>query len=200
MIMAAVGMGMTLLGASANKKAAAKSMQAQATADTAGRRATANSMIASVHSQNAKVDEMKRSVELIGIQGKADAVMRKESYNEMMATSMVMGAASGRALNEGSTDAIFNKSQSDYMWDQMWNKNNQEISEAAMYQDMENIYQAGATSLMLGGEQLGVDRLRSMAGQESQAAAMQTSFNNTMTGMVNSYASSYGDTLFGKGL
>lgn len=200
MVMAAIGIGMTLLGASANNKAAEQSMQATAKADAASRRATANSQIAAVHSQNAKVDELKRSVEIMGMQGKADAVLRKESYNDMMATSMVMGAASGRALNEGSTAAIFDKSHSDMMWDQMWTKNNQEISEAAMYRDMENVYQAGATSLMLGGEALGVSALRSEAGMDNQAAAAQQTFNNAVTGAVTSYANAYGDTLFGKAL
>ncbi len=195
--MALAGMGMSLLGASANKKAAEKSMQAQASADTASRRATANSMIASVHSQNAKVNDLKRSVEIMQMQGKADAVLRKESYNEMMATSMVMGAASGRALNEGSTASIMDKSNSDYMWDQMWAKTGIEISEAAMYQDMEEIYKAGATSLLLGKEQLQVARLGSMAGQSNTAAAAQMAFNNTLVKVGQSAINNYGSSLFG---
>ncbi len=197
MVMAAIGMGVSLLGASANNKAAQKSLEAQAAADTASRRATASSMIASVNSQNAKVDELKRSVDIMQLQGKADSLIRKESYNDTMALSMVMGAASGRVFGEGSMDAIFDKSESDYMWDQLWAKNSQEISEAAMYRDMENIYEAGQTSLMLGREQLEVARLGSMAGQENTAAAAQQAFNNTLTSGVKSITSNYGDSLFG---
>jgi len=199
MILAAVGMGMSLLGASANKKAAQKAMRAQATADTAARKATAASMIATVHSQNAKVKELQRANDIMQMQGKADAMIRQEDYNDTMATAMVMGAASGRVFGQGSMDAIMDKSESDFMWDQMWAKNSLEISEAALHQDMKNVYQAGANSLLLGREQLEVARLGSMAGQQNTAAQAQAAFNNSITGMVNSYAKSYGDTLFGKG-
>jgi len=197
MYMAALGMGLSLLGASSNKKAAEKSMRAQATADTAARKATASSMIAQVNSQNAKVKELERTGEIMQMQGKADAVIRKENYNQTQSMAMVMGAASGRVFGEGSVSTIMDKSRSDFMWDQLWAKNSLEISEAALEQDKQNIYQAGSTSLMLGQQELEVSRLGSMAGQQNTAAAAQNAFNNTLIQGVNSYANTYGDTLFG---
>lgn len=198
MYMAALGMGLSLLGASSNKKAAERSMKAQAAADTAARQATASSMIAQVSSQNSKVKELERAGEIMQMQGKADAVIRKEAYNETQSMAMVMGAVSGRVFGSGSMETIMDKSKSDYMWDQLWAKNSLEISEAALEQDKLNIYQAGATSLMLGQQELEVARLGSMAGQQNTAAAAQNAFNNTLIGGVQSYASNYGDTLFGK--
>jgi len=199
MIMAAVGMGVSLLGAASNKKAAQRAMRAQAVADTASRQTTAKSMIASVHSQNAKVEELKRMDEMMQMQGKADAVIRKEDYNDMAATQLVMGAASGRVVSDagGSIGKIIEKSENDFMWDQMWNANIQEISQAALYQDMKNIYQAGATSLVLGRNELEVARLGSMAGQTNTAAAAQQSFNNALVGGAKSVINNYGDSILG---
>lgn len=193
----AVAVGSTalsLFGANENKKSAQKSMAAQATADTASRVATANSMIASVHSQNAKALQLERNVDIMRMQGKADGVMRADTYNEMAATAMVMGAASGRVFGEGSMQAIMDKSSEDYMWDKMWAKNSLEISEAAVFQDIENVFEAGATSLMLGTEQLEVARLGSMAGQANTAAAAQQAFNNTLVGVGQNYLNTYGST------
>ena len=68
-----------------------------------------------------------------------------------------------------------------------------------MYRDMENIYQAGANSLMLGREQLEVSRLGSMAGAQNTASAAQQAFNNTLVKGGQSMISSYGDSLFQKG-
>lgn len=192
----------SVVQAGQNAKAAGKAMRAQAAVDTASRRATANSMIAAVHSQNAKVKELQRMDEMMTMQAKADSLIRKESYNDTAAMQLVMGAASGRATNEGSVSAIMNKSHSDFMWDNMWAENIKEISQAALYQDMENIYQAGSNSLLLGGEQLGVARLGSQAGQANTAAAAQQAFNNTIMSGVKSTASAYGGSimnLFQKG-
>ncbi len=192
-------MGVSLLGAASNKKAAQRAMRAQAVADTASRQTTAKSMIASVHSQNAKVEELKRMDEMMQMQGKADAVIRKEDYNDMAATQLVMGAASGRVVSDagGSIGKIIEKSENDFMWDQMWNANIQEISQAALYQDMKNIYQAGATSLVLGRNELEVARLGSMAGQTNTAAAAQQSFNNALVGGAKSVINNYGDSILG---
>lgn len=194
--LSAVSMGLSLFGANQNAKAAQKAMNQQAVVDTASRKATANSMIASVNSQNAKVDSMKRSVEIMQMQAKADGLIRLENYNEMAASAMVMGAASGRVMNEGSLGAIFDKSKSDFMWDNMWSRTGAEINEAAVYQDIENIYEAGSTSLMLGKEQLGVSRLGSMAGQQNTAAQAQQAFNNTLVSSGQSVLKNYGSGLF----
>lgn len=184
----------SLAGASANSKAAGRAMRAKAKADEAGRAATASSMIASVHSQNAKVEELEKVSEMVAMQGKADAMIRKENYNDVQSMAMVMGAASGRVLGEGSVDAIFTKSKSDFMWDNMWAQNSQDITQAAIEQDKANIYRAGATSLLLGEEQLGVARLGSMAGGENTAGAAQQVFNNSMMNVASSYLSTYGET------
>ena len=201
-VTAAVAVGsaaMSLAGASANKKAAGKAMRAQATADTAGRRATASGMIASVSSQNAKVERLTRSGELMEMQGKADGVIRRENYNEVQAMALVMGAASGRVTSHGSLESIRSKSESDFMWDEMWATNATKISKAAIEADKYNIYNAGSTSLMLGKEQLEVARLGSMAGQENTSAAAQQAFNNTLVSAGQSVVSSYGSSLFSKG-
>ena len=196
MIMAAVGLGVSLIGASANNKAAQKSMRAQAKADEASRRATANSMIAQTQAQNWKVKEMERMGQIMAMQGKADAMIRTENYNDVQAMAMVMGAASGRTTGSGSVGAIMDKSNSDYMWDQMWAANSLTISQAALEQDKANIYRAGSTSLMLGKEQLGVARLGSMAGQQNTAANAQQAFNNTMVSAGQSVLNNYGSSLF----
>ena len=60
MWMAAVGLGVSLLGANANKKAAQKAMNNQAVVDQASRVASANSMIAQTTSQNYKAEELTR--------------------------------------------------------------------------------------------------------------------------------------------
>lgn len=188
------GMALNAYGANQSAKASQKALEAQARADEAGRAATANSMIASVNSQNGKVTTLKRNLEIVQMQSKADGLMRKESYNEMAATAMVMGAASGRIMGEGSIDSIFDKSKSDFMWDEMWSKTGLEITEAAVAQDIKTVYESGATSLLLGGEQLSVARLGSMAGQSNTAAAAQTAFNNTLirggTSLLNNYGTS----------
>ena len=194
MIVEAVGLGLSLFGASANKKAAEASMRAQAAADQASRVATANSMIAQVSSQNAQAEQLQRTSEIMETQGKADAMIRKENYNDTAAMQMVMGAASGRVFGEGSLGAIMDKSQSDFMWDQMWATNSEIISQAAIQQDITSIYQAGATSLILGAEQLDVARLASQAGQQNTAAQAQQAFNNTLIQSGTSFAQSYGDT------
>lgn len=199
MALTGLSMGMSLLGARSNAKAAQKSLNAQAKADEASRRAQASSQIAQVNSQNAKVYDLKRSVEIMQLQGQADAVMRTENYNDMMATAMVMGATSGRALNEGSMESIFNKSKSDYEWDQMWARNSMEISEAAMYQDMSEIYRSGSISLGLGAENLGVSRLASQTGQQNTAARAQQSFNNTLVSAGQSAIKHYGPNLLDLG-
>ena len=197
--LAGASLGMSLLGASANKKAAESAMRSQAAADDASRMATANSQIAAVNSQNAKVLELQRADQIMQIQGKADSVMRAESYNDLMATSMVMGAVSGRVIGEGSIAAIFEKSESDFMWDQMWGRTSLEISQAALYQDMSNIYEAGSISLGLGAEQSGVAALTSKTAQDNANARIQQSFNNTMVSGGQSLIKNYGTSLFNLG-
>ncbi len=195
LITTGISLGVGLIGANKNAKAAQKAMRAQATADTASRKATAASMIASVNSQNAKVKDLERMGEIMTMQGKADAVIRKESYNDTMAMAMVMGAVSGRTMGEGSINVVMDQSASDHKWDQLWAKNSQEISEAALYQDMETVYQSGSNSLMLGGQQLEVARLGSQAGQANTAAAAQQAFNNTLVSAGQSVLNNYGGSL-----
>ena len=81
------------------------------------------------------------------------------------------------------------------MWDQMWAKTSQEISEAAIYQDIAEIHRGGQQSLMLGRQQLEVARLGSMAGSENTAAAAQQAFNNTLVDIGQSTISAYGSSL-----
>ena len=195
--MAGVGLGISLLGANANKKALQKAMNNQAVVDTASRVATANSMIAQTTSQNYKAEELTRIGDLMQMQGKADSMMRKESYNDTQAMAMVMGAASGRVFGSGSVGAIMDKSESDFMWDQMWATNNEKISMAALEQDKANVFRSGNTSLLLGQESLEVARLGSMAGQDNTAAQAQQAFNNTMMNAGTSLVNNYGSSLLG---
>ncbi len=197
--MAAIGLGISALGASANKKAAQKSMNAQAELDQATRVSSAKAMIAQTTSQNVKVEELTRVGDIMQMQGKAESLMRKERYNDTQAMAMVMGAASGRVFGEGSVDIIMDKSNSDFMWDQMWAANNETISMAALEQDKANIYRAGKESLLLGKDQLSLSRKSSMLGQENQAAAAQQAFNNTMMSAGQSLTSNYGGSLVTKG-
>lgn len=194
MIVEAIGLGVSLFGASQNNKAAQKAMNAQAAADTVARRATADSMIASVTSANKKADELQRAQDIMVMQGKADSVIRTENYNEAAAMQMVMGAASGRTFGEGSIDAIMSKSHEDFMWDQIWHTNSEEISKAAIQQDKASIYEAGAQSLILGRNQLEVARQSSMAGTQNTAAAAEQAFTNTLTRGVTNVMTSFGDS------
>jgi hypothetical protein len=196
LVMAGASLAITALGASANAKAATKALESQAVADEASRRASANSMIAQTTSQNAKAEQIERTKEIIAVQGKADAVMRKEKYNETQALAMVMGAASGRTFGSGSLEAIMDKSESDFMWDQMWEATGEQITMAALAKDQVNIYEAGLMGLSTGKEALGASRLASQAGQDSNYAAIQQQFNNTITRAASGALNTYGGSLF----
>jgi len=193
---AGLSLGLSIFGASANKRAAEASMRAQAEADTAGRIATARAKAAQVKSQNFQATMLQRNIDLMQIKSKADSTIRAEDFNNQMAIAVVKGAASGRTLGDGSMYAMFSKADEDLKWDQLWAENNLQVSEGAMYTDKENIYKAGYTSLMLGAEAMGVQRLAHQAGGNNMAANAQQAFNNTMVGVGQSILNNYGNSLF----
>jgi len=116
---------------------------------------------------------------------------RNEGYNDVMATAMVMGAASGRVMGEGSIQAIFDKSESDYNWDQMWAANNLEIQEAATYQDIStayaNEYKDNARTILLGAQKIrlmregsGIDMANDTLGIDRTQRNAQNNFNSAI--------------------
>jgi len=211
---AAVGLGISLWQSARAQEAANEAqlrdkfavaaIQAkQAGIDDATRRAFSRSIMAEVTSQNAQVQDLTRMQDAMKLQGKADAMMRKEGYNDVAAMQMVMGAASGRLTSEGSMSAIMDKSQEDYKWDQMWAMNSETIALASIERDKVNIYAAGLNkltgaqdqlSLMKQGADLG--RENTIMGMEKQWAAntlqQEMAFDNMLASTAQSYLRNFG--------
>ena len=117
--------GLSLFGMRAQNKAQAKAAEANIIAMR----------------QKAKAREL--AAEQARVQAKADSVYKLEKYNDMAATQMVMGVASGRIVGEGSTQAMMNDDYSRYRWDQLWATKNEAITQAAIYSDVAQLMQAG---------------------------------------------------------
>jgi len=159
--------------ASLSALATMKQMKEAAAADTQARKAEANSIIARVEADDFKLQQLDFNKRIIQLQGKADSLLRLQNYNDVMEKAVIMGAASGRMLGQGSVKAIYDKSEEEYNWEQLWNANNLIISNAALEVDKTNILKAGATSLLLGAQGLEVSRLRSQAGQTTISDAAE---------------------------
>ena len=175
---AAVNIGTSAYAANQSAEAAGKAsiatgkqMVISAEADTAARMAEANALVAQVESAEFRLGQVERAKDTMKMQGKADAMLQAESFNDLMAMSMVMGAASGRMLNEGSTNLIIKESAEDYNWEKLWASNIEDININEMTLDQMNIREGMETSLMLGSESMAVAR------QTSEAGSMQLATN-----------------------
>jgi len=177
-------------------------MNQQAVIDEKAREAQASSLIAQVESQNWQVEKLDRQKDIMKMQGRADALSRTQNYNETMEVAMVMGAASGRVFGEGSIQAIFDESKSNFVFEQMWYANNEIISEAAIEADKTNILKAGFQTLLYGAKQSEINRLLSQNQQEMQGIQtgmqmnqIQQSFDRSITqsivGIGNAAAGAY---------
>ncbi len=210
---AVVGLGVSAYQMSESKKAAGEaSVKAYQNAklsvaasseknaiDAQQRKATRASTLASVQSQNAQVEQLRRTSDIMGLQGKADATMMKEEYNQLASMQMVMGAASGRVMGSGGLEAVFDKSHEDMMWDVMWNKDSVKINQAALYQDMENIYEAGYNTLLFGDQALKIGEATSALelknagrGIDLQSQQAQTIRESSDRAATNSFINNFG--------
>ncbi len=184
----AITVGTTAYGAVSSANAAAdsagmtqESLNRQAKIDEAQSIATSNAMIAKVNSQNKKLEDIDRSIDIMKTQGKADSMMRLEGFNEIAAMQLVMGAASGRVSGVGSIGAIMNKSREDFMWDQMWNSNTIKINENIMEQDKSNILESGYNSLWGAQEAAGINVQAQQQQYQNTADSVQLRYDQTVT-------------------
>lgn len=163
-------------------------MGIQAGIDEQTREAQSAQMIAQVNSQNWQVESLNNQQDILEMQGKAESLNRIDNYNDTMEMAMVMGAASGRVFGSGSMQAIFDHSAENYRFEEMWNVNNDIITNAALEADKTNIYSAGYNTLRFGATTTGINRQNSQIGQEMQSIQtgmqmdqIQQTFNRSVT-------------------
>lgn len=120
----------------------------------AASKANAQAAIASANSMKMKAQATELSAEAAKRQAKAENVIRQETYNDMAATQMVMGVASGRSVSEGSMRGIMDSDFENFQWDQLWNTHNSVINQAAIYGDVAQLQQ-GALQTIKGAEASG---------------------------------------------
>ena len=214
LLAAGANLGLSLWGASRAADATAQSqlrdnkamsdiLGKQASLDELTRAAYGRSIMAEVSGQNKKVQDLQRMQEMMKLQGKADATMRLEGYNETAAMQMVMGAASGRLTSEGSVSVIMDKSESDYRWDQMWAADTETINLASLERDKLNIYESGWRQLQGAGEQMNLMRMGSQIGMDNTIMGIQKrhdsinmqqnkAFDDMIMGAGQSYLKNFG--------
>lgn len=193
-ISAAVAIGTTAYGVSransaADDAAAAAGQDAiaaaelrakQSKADDAGRLAVSRQLIAEVEIGNRKLEDLKRSEDIMITQAKADSLIKTEAFNRSMSIAMVKGAASGRVLGVGSLNAGFNKAHEDFAWESMWDNNILDQSLGAFARDRENVLESGVNTLKWGAENLELQRTGSSITLDNQASQAQSAFNQGM--------------------
>lgn len=214
MIFQAIGLGLSLFQmgqarsdanaaqaeADKNKQLSFEAAQDKHGIDQLQLQATQSARIADVRSQDAQIEQMQRASELMGMQGQADSVIRKEEYNKLAANQMVMGAAQGRSMDGGgSFQAIADKSLEDFKWDLMWNENSVKMGQVALYEDMMNVREAQATTLMLGTQQdriagmgIDLDLQNAARGLDIQSSQANQAWRTSNTQATNSFINNFG--------